>query len=59
MVQCNVMKFTKILMRCVHLEDMKTWWENHNSPGWNVKEHYGDVHSMSRLMVDLFSLHSS
>jgi len=31
-VQCNAMKFTKNLMRCVHLEDTKTLWENHNSP---------------------------
>ncbi len=29
-VQCNIMKFIKILMCCVHLEDTKTWWKNHN-----------------------------
>ncbi len=31
-VQCNAMKFTKNLMRCVHLENTKTLWENRNSP---------------------------
>jgi hypothetical protein len=31
-VQYNAMKFTKNLMRCVHLEDTKTLWENRNSP---------------------------
>jgi len=31
-VQCNAMKFTKNLMRYVHLKDTKTLWENHNSP---------------------------
>jgi len=31
-VQCNAMKFTKNLMRCVHLENTKSLWENHNSP---------------------------
>ncbi len=31
-VQCNVMKFIKNLMRCVHFEDTKTLWENCNSP---------------------------
>jgi len=31
-VQCNAMKFIKNLMRCVHLEDTKTLWENCNSP---------------------------
>jgi len=36
-VQCNAMKFIKNLMRCVHLEDTKTLWENCNSPWWNVK----------------------
>jgi len=30
-VQCNAMKFIKNLMRCVHLEDTKILWENHNS----------------------------
>ncbi len=58
-VQCNAMKFTKNLMRCVHLEDTKTLWENCNSPWWNVKGHYVDVHSMSRLMIEPFSFHSS
>ncbi len=50
-VQCNAMKFTKNLMRCVHLEDTKTSWENCNSPWWNVKGHYVDVHSMSHLLM--------
>jgi len=36
-IQCNAMKFTKNLMRCVQLEDTKTLWENRNSPWWNVK----------------------
>jgi CRISPR/Cas system-associated endonuclease Cas3-HD len=36
-VQCNAMKFTKNLMRCVHSENTKTLWENRNSPWWNVK----------------------
>jgi hypothetical protein len=58
-VQCNAMKFTKNLMRCVHLEDTKTLWENRNSPWWNVKGHYVDVHSMSRLMVEPLLFHSS
>jgi hypothetical protein len=58
-VQCNAMKFTKNLMRCVHLEDTKTLWENCNSPWWNVKGHYVDVHSMSRLMVEPLLFHSS
>jgi len=58
-VQCNAIKFTKNLMRCVHLEDTKTLWENCNSPWWNVKRHYVDVHSMSRLMVEPFFFHSS
>jgi hypothetical protein len=31
-VQCNAMKFTKNLMRCVHSENIKTLWENRNSP---------------------------
>jgi hypothetical protein len=31
-VQGNAMKLIKNLMRCVHLEDTKTLWENHNSP---------------------------
>jgi hypothetical protein len=31
-VQYNAMKFTKNLMRYVHLEDTKTLWENRNSP---------------------------
>jgi hypothetical protein len=58
-VQCNAMKFTKNLMRCVHLENTKTLWENHNSPWWNVKGHYVDVHSMSSLMVEPLLFHSS
>jgi len=58
-VQCNAMKFTKNLMRCVHLEDTKTLWENRNSPRWNVKGHYVDVHSMSRLMVEPLLFHLS
>jgi len=58
-VQCNAMKFTKNLMRYVHLEDTKTLWENRNSPWWNVKGHYVDVHSMSRLMVEPLLFHSS
>jgi hypothetical protein len=58
-VQYNAMKFTKNLMRCVHLEDIKTFWENRNSPWWNVKGHYLDVHSMSRLMVEPLLYHSS
>jgi len=57
--QCNAMKFTKNLMRCVQLEDTKTLWENRNSPSWNVKGHYVDVHSMSRLMVEPLLFHSS
>ncbi len=48
-VQCNVMKFIRNLLCCVHLEDTKTLWENHNSPWGNVKEHYVDVHSMFML----------
>ncbi len=36
-VQCNAMKFTKNLMRCVHSGNTKTLWENCNSPWWNVK----------------------
>jgi hypothetical protein len=36
-VQCNAMKFTMNLMRCVHSENTKTLWENRNSPWWNVK----------------------
>jgi hypothetical protein len=43
------MKFINNLMRCVHLEDTKTLWENQNSPQWNVKEHYVDVKSMFML----------
>jgi hypothetical protein len=33
-VQCNVMKFIKNLLRCVHLEntEKKMWEKNHNSP---------------------------
>jgi len=31
-VQYNAMKFTKNLMRYVHLEDTKRLWENRNSP---------------------------
>jgi hypothetical protein len=58
-VQCNAMKFIKNLMRCVHLEDTKTLWENCNSPWWNVKGHYVYVHSMSRLMVEPLLFHSS
>ncbi len=58
-VQCNTMKFIKNLMRYVHLEDTKTLWENRNSPWWNVKGHYVDVHSMSRLMVEPLLFHSS
>jgi hypothetical protein len=55
-VQCNAMKFTKNLMHCVHLEYTKTLWENCNSPWWNVKGHYVDVHSMSHLMVEPLSV---
>jgi hypothetical protein len=40
------MKFINNLMRCVHLKDTKTLWENQNSPWWNVKEHYVGVKSM-------------
>jgi hypothetical protein len=58
-IQCNAMKFTKNLMRCVHLEDTKTMWENRNSSWWNVKGHYVDVHSMSCLMVEPLLFHSS
>jgi len=58
-VQCNAMEFTKNLMRYVHLEDTITLWENRNSPWWNVKGHYVDVHSMSRLMVEALLFHSS
>ncbi len=58
-VQCNAMKFTKNLMHCIHLEDTKTLWENHNSPWWNVKGHYVDVHSMSCKMVEPCLFHSS
>jgi hypothetical protein len=57
-VQCNAMRFTKNLMRCVHLKNTKTLWENRNSPWWNVKGHYVNVHSMSRLMVEPFLFHS-
>jgi hypothetical protein len=31
-VQCNAMKFINNLMRYVQLEDIKTLWENRNSP---------------------------
>jgi hypothetical protein len=50
-VQCDVMKFIKNLLRCVHLEDTKKdcGKKNHNSPWLNVKEHYVDVHSMFTL----------
>ncbi len=58
-VHCNAMKFTKNLMRCVHLEDTKTLWENRNSPWWNVKGHYVDLHSKSRLIVEPLLFHSS
>jgi hypothetical protein len=58
-IQCNAMNFTKNLMHCVHLEDTKTLWENRNSPWWNVKGHYVDVHSMSRLMFEPLLFHSS
>jgi len=58
-VQGNAMKFTKNLMRCVHLKDTKTLWENCNSPWWNVKGDYVDVHSMSCLMVGPLLFHSS
>jgi hypothetical protein len=57
-VQGNAMKLTKNLMRCVHLEDIKTLWENHKLTMMEYERHYVDVHSMSCLMVEPFLFHS-
>jgi hypothetical protein len=56
-VQGNVMKLTKNLMRCVHLDDTKTLWENCKFTMMEYEGHYFDVHSMSCLMVEPFLFH--
>jgi hypothetical protein len=58
-VQGNAMKLTKNLMRCVHLEDTKTLWENRKLTMMEYEGHYVDVHSMSCLLVEPFLFHSS
>jgi hypothetical protein len=58
-VQGNAMKLTKNLMRCVHLGDTKTLWENHKLTMMEYEEHYVDVHSTSCLLVEPFLFHSS
>jgi hypothetical protein len=45
---------TKTLMRCVHLDDTKTLWENRKLTMMEYEGHYVDVHSMSCLMVEPF-----